>query len=440
MKFRTLITLILLAALTSIAATPTPLASASNLQPLVQTATVPMLPGTAVQMSIASGNQTNPSVVCNIASYTNDDLEGTSSIRYFDFATNTEHVVPGNGLDRLSDTDGQRIAFTQLDSQGDRIGIYDIASQTTTFIGGSGDSDPALGGNLVAFRHSGGPNQTGEIFVYDRTTGGVLELSYNDLQDWWPAVSPDGNVVVWATCQLDGKGCTIYSSTKSSDGTLFQTRLVSGTGENASPDTNGQVIVYTSERNGENDVYFQRVGGSTEMHLSIPGDQRDVRISGDLIVFESQVVDSSYDVFLYDLRSARLYQVTNTPGRSETLSDVVAGCDGVNRIVYAIPGTFGDFDVWGFTFQLRASTSDELNDLIAVVRSFNLHDGTENSLITKLQDALTAVPNSDTATACASLAAFINASQAQVGKKLTADQVKQLVDSATQIKSDLGCQ
>src|SRR6185369_5431474 len=204
MKFRTLITLILLAALTSIAATPTPLASASNLQPLVQTATVPMLPGTAVQMSIASGNQTNPSVVCNIASYTNDDLEGTSSIRYFDFATNTEHVVPGNGLDRLSDTDGQRIAFTQLDIQGDRIGIYDIASQTTTFIGGSGDSDPALGGNLVAFRHSGGPNQTGEIFVYDRTTGGVLELSYNDLQDWWPAVSPDGNVVVWATCQLDG--------------------------------------------------------------------------------------------------------------------------------------------------------------------------------------------------------------------------------------------
>src|SRR6185369_3219505 len=179
MKFRTLITLILLAALTSIAATPTPLASASNLQPLVQTATVPMLPGTAVQMSIASGNQTNPSVVCNIASYTNDDLEGSSTIRYFDFATNTEHVVPGNGLDRLSDTDGQRIAFTQLDSTGDRIGIYDIASETTTFIGGGRDSDPAMGGNLVAFRHAEGPNAIGDIFVYDRSTGGYQLLSFN---------------------------------------------------------------------------------------------------------------------------------------------------------------------------------------------------------------------------------------------------------------------
>ena len=70
----------------------------------------------------------------------------------------------------------------------------------------------------------------------------------------------------------------------------------------------------------------------------------------------------------------------------------------------------------------------------------NLHDGTENSLISKLQDALTAVNASDTATACDSLTAFINASQAQSGKKLTAAQVKQLVDSATVIKSDLGCQ
>jgi hypothetical protein len=105
-----------------------------------------------------------------------------------------------------------------------------------------------------------------------------------------------------------------------------------------------------------------------------------------------------------------------------------------------VPGTFGDFDVYAFTFQLNESITDQLNDLNALVRSFNLHDGTENSLITKLQDALAAVSTSDTATACASLTAFINASQAQLGKKLTADQVKQLVDAATQIKSDLGCQ
>jgi hypothetical protein len=330
--------------------------------------------------------------------------------------------------------------FTQLDGTGDHIGIYDIASQTTTFIGGPGDSDPAIGGNLVAYRITGGPNTTSEIQVYDRSTGGYFLVSFNDWQDWWPAVSPDGNVVTWATCQLDQQGCSIYASVKNSAGTLFNTRLISGTGDNRSPDTNGQFIVYTSERNGDNDVYFQRVDSATEMRLALPGDQRDARISGNLIVFESQTADSSYDVFVYDLSTARLYQATNTPGVSETLSDIVTGCNGSNRIVYAVPGTFGDFDVYAFTFQLTESIADQIDDLNALVRSFGLHDGLENSLITKLQDALAAVNASNTAAACVALTSFINASLAQSGKKLTAAQSKQLVDSATQVKSDLGCQ
>lgn len=440
MRFRTLIALFLAVVLTSISATPTTLAASGNMQEPQTTTTIPMLPGTTIPINVAGGNQVNPSVRCNIASYTNDDLEGSSTIRYFDFATSTEHVVPGNGLDRLSDTDGQRIVFTEIGATGDRVALYDIASQTTTFIGGSGSSDPAIGGDWVAYRIGIGSPSVGEIQANDRSTGGYYLLSYNDVQDWWPAVSPDGSVIVWATCQSGMTGCSIYSNTKSSDGTLLMTRPVSTTGNNWYPDTNGQFIVYTSERNGENDVYWQRVGGSTEMRLALPGDQRDTRISGNLIVFESQVADRSYDVFVYDLSTARLYQVTNTPDVSETLSDIVVGCDGVNRIVYVKPGTFGDFDVWGFNFQLNDSVPDQLNDLSALVLSFNLHDGTENSLITKLQDALAAVNASDIATACASLTAFINASQAQSGKKLTAAQVKQLVDSATQVKADLGCQ
>jgi len=440
MRSRTFIALFLAVVLTSISATPTPLAASGNMQQPEPATTIPMLPGTTIPITVAGGNQTNPSVTCNIASYTNDDLEGISSIRYFDFATGTEHLVPGNGLDRLSETDGQRIVFTELSATGDRVALYDIASQMTTVIGGGWDSDPAVGGNLVAFRHAESPNAIGDISLYDRNTGGYLPLAFNDVQDWWPAVSPDGNVVTWASCRSGMSGCSINAAIKSSDGRVFSIRLISGTGENQRPDTNGQFIVYTSDKNGENDIYLQRVDNSTERHLSIPGDQVGVRISGNLLVFESQVADRSYDIFVYDLTTARLYQVTNTPGVSEELSDIVTGCDGVNRVVYAVPGTFGDFDVYGFNFRLNDSIADQLNDLIALVGSFNLHDGTENSLISKLQDALTAVNSSNTATACDSLTAFINASQAQSGKKLTAEQVRQLVDSAAQVKTDLGCQ
>src|SRR6185295_5876968 len=112
---------------------PTPLATCVFAQ---TTTTIPMLPGTTQQIAVAPGNQTNPHVVCNLVSYTNDDFEGSSTIRYLDFATNTEHVLPGNGLDRLSDTDGQTIVLTELGANGDELVLYDIASQTTTRIPG----------------------------------------------------------------------------------------------------------------------------------------------------------------------------------------------------------------------------------------------------------------------------------------------------------------
>jgi hypothetical protein len=400
--------------------------------------TIPMLPGTTQPIKVGPGNQLTPHVACSLVTYSNDDLEGTSTINYLDFATNTEHVLPGNGLERLSDTDGQRIAFTQIQADGDHIVIYDLASQITVSVPGNANSAPAIGGNLIAYVHGPFNSDSGEVAVYDQNTGNVTQLTSDTSSDRFPAVSPDGNVVVWEKCQPNGTGCDIYSATQIGPGS-FTTRFVSRAAANTFADTNGQFLAYISSKSGENDIYLQRVEGSTEMQLSIPGDQRDLRMSNNLLVFESQTADLSYDVFLYDLTTARLYQVTNTPGNSETLSDVVAGCNGINRIVYAIPGA-GDFDVYGFTFQLNDSIVEQLNDLVALVQSFNLSVGTEASLISKLQDAIAAVNASDTATACDSLTAFINASQAQFGKKLTANQVKQLVDSATQVQTDLGCQ
>jgi len=437
MRARRLIVLLVIAAVANLGATPTPLAARGNFAPVPQATTIRTLSGTTQQISVAPGNQVNPHLACGLAVYTNDDLEGSSLIHYFDFATNTDRVVPGNNLDRLSDTDGRRIAFTELGASGDQIAIYDMASQSTTTVPGSHNADPAIGGNLVAFVHSISTS-TADIGVYDQNTGITTQLTNDGLLNRDPAVTPDGKVVVWEKCQNNGAGCDIYSATQTGPG-AFTTRLLTGAGDDRHADTNGQLVAYISDQSGENDIYLRRLDGANEMHLALPDDQRDLRISGNLVVFESKT-GTSYEVFLYDLSTARLYQVTNTPNTDETLSDVVAGCDGLNRIVYSIPGPFGDFDVYAFNFQLNDSIADQLNDLIALVQSFNLHDGTEASLISKLNEALAAVNASATATACDSLTAFINASQAQSGKKLTGEQTKQLVDAAAEIKSDLSCQ
>ena len=82
---------------------------------------------------------------------------------------------------------------------------------------------------------------------------------------------------------------------------------------------------------------------------------------------------------------------------------------------------------------------EQIDDLIGLVRSFNLPPGTANSLIRKLQNALDAINAGDVATACSSLTAFKNECAAQSGKKLTPAQATQLINAANLIKSNLGC-
>ena len=57
----------------------------------------------------------------------------------------------------------------------------------------------------------------------------------------------------------------------------------------------------------------------------------------------------------------------------------------------------------------------------------------------KLPDVLEAISVAEGATAGDSLSAFISECQAQSGKKLTADQAAQFINSANQLKSELDC-
>lgn len=402
-------------------------------------ATAPMLTGTLVPVNNSQGDQTNPHVNRDRVSYTNDDFAGHSLIHLFDFSTATDNVVPGNGLDRLSDISATHVAVTELTSLGDHIVLFDTTTQMSTVVSDVKCSNPALGGNLVVFedRNFTDPNQS-ELDVYDLNTTSVTRLTNDELIDKNAAVSPTGNAIVWEKCTTDATACDIYAAIQTSPGVFTTQVLTDANGDDRVPDTNGDIVVYTSNRNGETDIYYQPVAGGVETQLAIPGDQRDVRVSGNLIVFES---GTSFwrDVFVYDINTQSLYQVTDTPSDDERLSDISVW-NGTGRVVWAVAGGFGDFDLYAFTFQLPSSVPAQINNLIALVQSFQLPHGIENSLVTKSQDALAALSASDTATACDSLRSFINQCSAQTGKALTNEQADQLINSATEIGTGLGCQ
>jgi hypothetical protein len=416
-----------------------PLAAAASTEVTVdlQTAGAPFLQGTFQVVSNANGNQYNPHVDCDLASYTFDDFQGSSTIHYQNLSTGADNVIPGNQVDLLSDVSGSHIAFTQVEFTGNTIVVFDTVTQTSTVVPGTGRSNPSIGANLVAFedRSSLTVNES-EVGTYDLSTGTVTLLTSDAMDNRNISVSPGGNALVWEKCQLNETGCDVYAAVQTSPGVFNIRALTADGGGYRFAHTDGELAVYISNRSGENDIYYQPLTGGTEVHLAIPGDQRDPTISGNLISFESQT-GNGYDIFVYDLRSSQLFQVTNTAPQDETLSELSV-CNGLGRIVYAFPGN--DFDVQAFTFQVPSTTEDSINNLLALLNSFNLPPGNANSLIVKLQDALAANSASDTATICSDLTDFVNECQAQAGKKLTADQSNQLISLANQIKGELGCQ
>src|SRR5258705_1085876 len=138
----------------------------------LQTAGAPLLASTSQVVNNELGDQTNPHVDCNLASYTNDNFQGQSTIHYQDLTTGSDGVIPGNYVDMFSDISGSRVAYTEVTFTGDTVRVFDTNSQTTTVVPGLNRSNPSIGANLVAFeaRNSSVFLLQSEIAVYDLTT------------------------------------------------------------------------------------------------------------------------------------------------------------------------------------------------------------------------------------------------------------------------------
>ena len=88
---------------------------------------------------------------------------------------------------------------------------------------------------------------------------------------------------------------------------------------------------------------------------------------------------------------------------------------------------------------IAQTPTEQINALITTINSFNLNGGTANSLTSKLDNTAKSLGKNNANAACGQVDAFINQVNALSGNQLTAAQAAELLASANQLKTSVGC-
>ncbi len=326
------------------------------------------VPGGPLTVNIVTVNdgpdgQTDPHVSGDWVSYTDNSVYG---IRFqnLDMGIPSDRLIPKSDgfFDSLSDISGTAIVFMRA-STGNQ-GIYEVQIDPFGNPGLAAEVSPsasdlrrraAVGGSTIAFEdHS--PDVEGttppEIILSSVSdpTAPAFRLTNDTISDQWPAVSPGGDVVVWIKCVPDEwpNTCDVWRAKRTLGAWDAPEQVTGAAGNESLPDTNGPVTVYNSDAGGDNNIRWSMKdssGAYVESVLDLPGIQRNPNIAGNFISFENNAGSGMpYDIWLYDLATNRLYQLTDTT-ISESLSDVTTGPGGLVRVVWAQPKQVYPYDM-----------------------------------------------------------------------------------------------
>lgn len=318
-----------------------------------------------LSINTQTGDQFDPHVDADLAAYSSSTAS-EQAIHYFRFSTGVDSTVSpvlASGAianDMLSDVQSGRIVFTRVITN-DRSAVMVL----DTAVGGapvelnpqagSSRMGVAVGGQTVAYVDFGLVSGAGEIMAVDLTTKATTRLTNDAVNDQNPAVSPDGKAIVWERCVSSIFNCDIYQAVKTATGWVVSPAVTLPGGEQ-DPDVSPTLVVYESDRGTGSgfDVIVKPLGGGAEKVIELPGDQMHASIAGDLVAFESRAPGAANsDIFVYDLASNRLFQITNSPLDNESLNDVTVLVTGQVRVVWDSNDENGVLrNVYGATFTL----------------------------------------------------------------------------------------
>jgi HYR domain-containing protein/WD40 repeat protein len=319
---------------------------------------------TPVTINAGSGDQNDPHISGDLVAYASD-----FSLRYYSFLTNTDAQIPlgPSARDLLSDVSGSKIVFSRVLAGGNTtvalVMVFDAAMPASPPVeidvaDGTTRLGSAIGGDTIAYIDFG-LQGNGELVIHDLASSASLRITNDTNTDQNPAVSPDGNVVTWEHCLSSAGNCDIWQAVKS--GTVWNVSVVSNTtNSEANPDTNGTIIVYDSRRPTNGDLFWHPVDGGEEVQLLLSGFEANPSIAGNLIAFESRPTQAgTTDIFVYDITTNLLYQITDTPLVSEQLNDITVLPDCRIRVVWASDEDgASERNIKAATFSLNACNDD----------------------------------------------------------------------------------
>ncbi len=277
----------------------------------------------------------------------------------------------GNCYSPAISADGSVVAFHSLattlvpddtNSYGD-VFVHDLQSGVTSRVsvdsaggqlpGGGYWLSPAMSddGNVIAFTtYTSG---TEKVFVHDRTNGSTTRVSLEGCISTHPAISGDGNVVVYDSCAFPGPdGLTLGWQLLAFDRTTGVTALVSvdssgvpssgGAGPYQQVSFDGRYVAFDSgstnlvddDTNGRTDVFVRdrEAGVTTRVSMGGAGDiQGDnhscwpgISDDGRLVVFTSWATNlvpgdtnGAIDVFSFDRATGSLTRLSANSGGSQ---------------------------------------------------------------------------------------------------------------------------